>query len=367
MSADTQSATSENAPLFIVGCGRSGTTLLRLMLSAHSALAIPEESHFIYQLARKRAAGFYRGGLEHPACWERLLQFFHNHEFINRWRIDMSMLMHRLHALPDRNYRDVFETVFDSYREREGKSIWGDKTPMHANYMLLVRHFFPNARFIHIVRDGREVALSLMTRKWGPRHISHAGYYWKWLVLAGMSGGHAIGPDNYRQIRFEDLVRDPHSVLQALCHWLQLEFEPAILDYHKTIAAQDYAAHGEKARQLGQPLDTSKLDRWKTAMSVTYQESVLKQAGGLLAHLGYEAPAINRSQQVDRARIEELLRQPPTSLLPTSSQPMVHGQTAEIRLLGMRARQALQFARGDYTAWTTTGMRWQQSVASLMH
>ncbi|MFZ5610051.1 MAG: sulfotransferase family protein [Pseudomonadota bacterium] len=216
MRAQDAASPHSPGPLFIIGCGRSGTTLLRLMLNAHSAFAIPEESHFIYHLARDRAAGRYRKGLNDEKTWAALLDYFENHSFVQRWGLAMPALMARLRALPQHSFKHVFATIFAAYREQQGKPLWGDKTPMHVNYMFLVRRFFPNARFLHIIRDGREVAMSLLTRTWGPRHINHAGYYWKWLVLAGLVGGHLMGPARYRQIRYEDLVRDPEGVLRAV-------------------------------------------------------------------------------------------------------------------------------------------------------
>ena len=204
--ASLNAATSGPPPVFIVGCGRSGTTLLRLMLNALPDLAIPLESQFIYHIARRRARGFWPATLNGAADCERFVTFLERHPTMRYWEISFEALRDRLNRLPERSHAAVFRAVFIEFMEREGKKQWGDKTPMHVQYMLLLDQLLPGAKYVHVIRDGRDVASSLLTRSWGPKYLWHAGWYWKWLVLSGMVAGRILAPDRYREVRYEDLV-----------------------------------------------------------------------------------------------------------------------------------------------------------------
>jgi len=156
----------ENSPpTFIVGCGRSGTTLLKMILNSHPDLAIPVESHFIYDIARRIVSGRFPASLTHPNDWNRFLEYLKNHRYLNRWGISLPLLFKRLEGIEDRTYASMFTTIFKEFMQDEGKPRWGDKTPMNVNYIFLIDHFFPKAKFVHIIRDGRDVALSLLSRR----------------------------------------------------------------------------------------------------------------------------------------------------------------------------------------------------------
>jgi len=355
-----------HAPVFIVGCGRSGTTILRLMLNTHSELAIPLESHFIYQLARRRASGLYRAGLQDPDVWQLVLEYFESHRYLQYLGVPVPDVIERLRALPERSYGALFETLLTTFMEAQGKHRWGDKTPMHVNYIFLVRHYFPRARFVHIIRDGRDVALSLLARKWGPRHMNHAGHYWKWLVLGGMIGGHLIGPERYRQVRYEDLVHDPESVLKPLCDWLDLKYEPGMLDYHKTaeaLSAQHNFGHSAAVRR---PVDRNLMRQWKHKILPRDHASFIRQAGSLLQYLDYDVPDLPVRQRKDLARIKDVLAMERTELLATKAHRPGNEVAARTSLLAARLVQLWCYLNGDYKNWALAGIRWQQTVASLM-
>ena len=150
-------------PLFIVGCGRSGTTLVRMMLNTHPELAIPTESHFIYELARRRLTGSWSGRIDDDTAWRDLLDYFDGHHYLGLWKLNTDRLHRRLARISSRTHAAVFEVLFREFMEQEGKQRWGDKTPLHVQYILLLDHLFPNARFLHVIRDGRDVEESGVT------------------------------------------------------------------------------------------------------------------------------------------------------------------------------------------------------------
>lgn len=354
-------------PLFIVGCARSGTTLLRMMLNAHPELAIPEESQFIYKLARRRALGRGPADVETDAGWEALIRWLEKDPYIGRWRFASEALRERLAQLPERSYAAAFRAVFVEFMEQQGKSRWGDKTPQHVQYLLILDRLFPKAKFIHVVRDGRDVALSLMTRPWGPPVMAMAGYYWKWLVLSGQVGGRLLGPDRYREVHYEELVLNPEDTLQDLCEWAGLEYTPSLLEYHETDAAQEFAKRGKVARRLTEPPDPSRVQRWKHDLSDRHRRSLHRQAGDLLAQLGYSVDHLPRRQQRAQQRWERLLQ---TEQLASLSERVTARSGSDIGvrggLLWDRFRQGVTLLLDRAKPWTHSSIRWQRTVANLL-
>ncbi|MCZ6605597.1 MAG: sulfotransferase, partial [Alphaproteobacteria bacterium] len=204
------------------------------------------------------------------------------------------------------------------------------------------------------------------TRKWGPRHMNHAGHYWKWLVLSGMISGHLIGPERYRQIRYEDLVQDPESVLNSLCDWLGMGFEPGMLDYHKTAQAQITRKRRGPKSSVGLPVDRKLMHKWKQNISPRDHASIIRQAGSLLSYLDYDVPELSPRQRRDLARIETVLALEPAEILATNA-PAPGKELAGLSgLLAARLVQSWCYLNGDYKNWAAAGIRWQQTVASLM-
>ncbi|MGH2952033.1 MAG: sulfotransferase family protein, partial [Solirubrobacterales bacterium] len=143
---------------FVVGVGRSGTTLLRLMLDAHPRLAIPPETHFLPELiaqARQRV----------PA--DELVSEIVAARNWDDFGLDAGALRGRVAALDDARAAPVLRAFYSLYAERQGKQRWGDKTPIYVKRMRLISAVLPEARFVHLIRDGRDVALSRRRRGMG--------------------------------------------------------------------------------------------------------------------------------------------------------------------------------------------------------
>jgi hypothetical protein len=142
-------------PVFIVGCERSGTTLVRLMLDSHPAFAIPDESHFIVELHRRRRSR------QAPAqTVERALA----HPRFERWGLDPALVRRRIARDPPRSFASAMRVLFAAYAAVQGKPRWGDKSPPYTAHIPLLARLFPQARFVHVIRDGREVAASLASQ-----------------------------------------------------------------------------------------------------------------------------------------------------------------------------------------------------------
>jgi hypothetical protein len=266
---------------FFLGAGRSGTTLLRAMFDSHPDMAIPNESGFIVRLARERRHYETSDGFDVDA----FTRDFSTHVRFRPWDLTGDEVREALgNAVAD--FSDAIRRLYHFYARREGKGRYGDKTPSYVMHLPLLAQLFPEARFVHIIRDGRDVALShLDIEGWGPQSLDEAALHWKRQVLRGSSDGPGLGADRYREIRYEQLVDDPETTLVNVCEFVHLPYDVAMLRYFER--AEQVAGATPHFRNIYRP-PTKGLRDWRQQMTdedVMRFESV---AGDLLARLGYE-------------------------------------------------------------------------------
>jgi hypothetical protein len=267
-------------PLLILGVRRSGTTLLRVMLDRHSELAVPDESYFVPQLA------------------DRHLRRVDPDEFVDdlrrvntlaEWQVPLDKVGARLHKrMP---IGEAIATVYAVYAEEHGKRRWGDKTPMYMQNLRLLERLFPDALFVHLIRDGRNAALSflemprgIVTETWmHPRAPADFACQWRTEVAAARRLGARVGERRYLEVRYEQLVADVEDVLRKICAFASLEFEPAMADYAGSV---DVSSKPHQQRLTHPP--TQGVRDWRTQMSADDVREFEQVAGGLLRELGYE-------------------------------------------------------------------------------
>lgn len=291
-----------NLVVFVVGCERSGTTLLRTMLDSHQRLAIPPESYFPLEWIRHADSLAPHGRPDLGRLAERLSR----DDRFRRWELNSSDV--ELQWIADRpiDLPSAIRSVFRCYALREGKELFGDKTPSFVTGIPELAKAFPESRFIHIVRDGRDVALSLVDRKHQPPHtLPDGAIFWAKRVQQGQSGGSRIGANRYRAIRYEDLVDGPESMLRSLCAFLSLPFDPEMLAYSgRGARAAAYFDFPEFHTHLTRP-PTKGLRDWRRTMSRHDQELVQSLCGDVLRQFGYvpvSVPTSGTRQAVLRLR-----------------------------------------------------------------
>jgi sulfotransferase family protein len=274
-------------PVFIVGSGRSGTTMLRLMLDAHPDLAIPPESHFIPRMHAVRGRFERDGRLDGPALAEALFPQFRFRE----WRIPADGVRERVAAMEDPSFADVMEAFFLTYAAEHGATRWGDKTPGYVLEMPLLAELWPAARFVHLYRDGRDVALSFLSRGWA-RHLPEAAELWARRTALGREVGEGLGAGRYLEVRYEDLVERGEPELQRVCTFMDLDLRPEMLTYYERKSDLLSAKEQRHHEHEGKP-PTSGLRDWRTEMApgdVAVFEAI---AGPTLTAFGYERAAPN--------------------------------------------------------------------------
>jgi hypothetical protein len=279
--------------LFIVGCGRSGTTLLRAMCNSHPRLAIPPESHFVVCLAERHSA---------PRSFDcsAFLDDLYRDERFDLWQLDREQVEQSLARSSSADYADAVRQVFGTWAAVRGKQRYGDKTPVYVLHIERLASLFPEAVFIHLIRDGRDVACSFLELGWAAT-VEDAALHWRLRVTRGRRAGRKLGPRRYRELRYEDLVDDPEGSLRELCRAIDLAFSPAMLDH--TIGVDDVissTSHPEYHQRLNQPT-TATLRDWRRELTADQVGRFELLAGDLLSDLGYErqAPETTLSMRVD--------------------------------------------------------------------
>jgi hypothetical protein len=266
-------------PLLILGVRRSGTTLLRVMLDRHSELAVPDESYFVPQLADRH--------LRHVDP-DEFVDDLRRIDTVAEWNVPLDTVRARLtEQMP---IGAAIATVYAVYAEQQGKPRWGDKTPMYMQNLRLLDHLFPDARFVHLIRDGRDAALSflsmpkgLMTESWmQPRDAAGFAAQWRTEVKAARRLGRRVG-DRYLEVRYEDVVQDVREVLRRITRFAGLEYEPGMADYAGKVDVSDKPHQ----QSLNRP-PTAGLRDWRLQMAPEDVGAFARVAGDLLWELGYE-------------------------------------------------------------------------------
>ena len=288
------SAGGEQRPApFVVGVPRSGTTLLRLMLDAHPELTIPPETHFIPAVIR----ACRRGGDA-----DRVAAAITGHRRWADFGVDAGELRSRLAALDPLEAGPALRVFYGLYAARQAKPRWGDKTPGYATKMRRIQRALPEARFIHVIRDGRGVVLSRNRKSSRPKPVALAARRWKRRMVATRKRSQSVR--HYTELRFEDLVTETEAVLRRVCDFVELGFDPAMLAYHdraaeriEEIARELPATRGRHElggeRRVGaharasDPPDPTRATAWRAEMDPGDVGAFEAEAGDLLDELGY--------------------------------------------------------------------------------
>ncbi|MGK0390608.1 MAG: hypothetical protein ACI94Y_003366 [Maribacter sp.] len=259
---------------FIVGLQRSGTTLLSVLLGQHPDI-----------LMENNAIGF-----RIITCFKNLYTLLpHNigideNEFLE-WLIEndekgrLAELLDYKNIAEYSNIRKLVEGSIYKKLEQNNKKVWGDKSPNLQHFMGDLMLLIPNAKIIHIVRDGRSNAYSMSRRSY--KNLSLCAQKWVDGNIFGIVNQHILGKDNYQLVQYENLLLQPEKELQSICDFLDIPFTTEMLDLSNQEIAED-------KKYVKSSLIQSKIDDWKRALSKKETEQIEKIQGPLLKKMGYE-------------------------------------------------------------------------------
>lgn len=262
-----------NSPTFILGMNGSGTTMLADCLGKHSDLfSIPYETKVIpfYLL------NLHRFGDLRTIAVRRMLaaEIGATHAF---WLANAKRNIELSEDdLSDPTFSGVIDALFSNLARGTGKNRWIEKSPQNLGHVNEIAKAFPHARFVHIIRDGRDCAQSLH-RRWKYDPVISI-YRWRRLVQVGRQVGLEIGSTRYLEIRYEDLTAEPQRVLTAVCAFLGVPFEPQLLLASMRTANPEVTAAGGIVGNS---------ERWRRYFRSRTVMAMEATSGGYLAELGY--------------------------------------------------------------------------------
>ena len=263
-------------PILIGGCPRSGTTLLGAMLGVHADFVCTPESPFRWNdpVLRNAKREFVSAG-DVLASLRRCPKF-------RAWGI-------RGIGLPqEATHAEIMSTLVREYAKVNcvGKfqQFWVDHSPQNIERAIEQLQIYPDARFIHVVRDGRAVSASIMPLDWGPNTIKHAAKWWRENTLAALAFSTAISVERLRLVRYEELVTNTEVVLQRLCQWLNVSYDPAMLD-GKGFVKPLYTEN--QHRHIGQSALPHRAEAWRHTLTEAQTCLFEFYAGDALELLGY--------------------------------------------------------------------------------
>jgi hypothetical protein len=296
-------------PVFVVGYGRSGTTMLRLMLNRHPELAILSETDFAKRVWERRwalslARDPYRAFQQ---LLDRFICDIRESPERDDFKLDFDAYRQAVLSQPPalNNFISVLGTI---WKEQHGKARWGEKDPNHTRYLRLLHRMFPNMKAVHIVRDPRDVAASFVHSEMGAPTdpLVHA------LLWSDSNNAVAdLPPDTASQVlsvRYEDLTERTADVLTGVCHHLGIPYVSSMLHFHHD--AQRFAPDRLQPwmRRLGRPLDGTSVGRWHADLPATDAaiiESVLQPQ---MQHYGYAPTPRSETRHHDSATLQRVLR-----------------------------------------------------------
>ena len=250
-------------PIFILGCPRSGTTLLG-GLFVGSPWGDGVETHFITKHAAEGAVS----DLTNRQAFEQLTRKIVAHRAIRQWAIDWNTdeLFERCHP---KTYPRLVDAICRTRSDQLGYQSWADKTPHYSFEVVSLRHWFPDAKFVIIHRDGRDVAHSLLNRNWGPNNIWACANYWRRCCQTLLDAQQSFPEDRIHSLRYEDLLMEPDSTLNCLSNFLGLEGDQRIQPKSPDHLRQD------------------NFDKWRRNLSPRQICIFERTAGDVLNTLGY--------------------------------------------------------------------------------
>jgi hypothetical protein len=301
--------------LFVAGSPRSGTTLVRNLIATHPALAVPHESEWVTETAFALAR---HGRVEDlQLAWLIVVAS----PTFRRWALDIEAVEADLLRDPPNSYPALVSSLYRSFAIVHGKEVAGDRTPRHALWFDLLGDLFPDSHFIHVVRDPREVAMSLVVQPFFRGGLADAAALWVSTVKRALETAPALGA-RYRELRYERLVEDPQRELTDLFDFVGL---PAFSAGGALIGPShlESSARGRAAVERG-------LRDWSDELTKHDVATIEAVAGPLMEQVGYapitRATALTRAQNMywrgrrlvldsvagNNSRPEEIRRGPPS-------------------------------------------------------
>ncbi len=276
---------SASAPIFILGTERSGSNLLRLILHAHPKVAVPHPPHVLRYFAPLEP-GY--GDLADRSVRTRLvddvLRLLRVH--IHPWEVPID----RRRLIDEADPPDllgVFLSLYDQYRDGVGKARWGCKSTFVIHHVDRVRAARPAARFLWLVRDPRDVAASSRRSVFSPFHPYLTAQLWREQQELGLGLEGRLPRGCLLRVHYEDLLAEPEATVRRICHFLDEDYLPELLAFHRSDAARTASALSEDWKNTARPVLRHNSGKYRRHLSPGEVRLVETVAGPTMGTLGY--------------------------------------------------------------------------------
>lgn len=284
-------------PGFVIGTGRSGSSLLGAMLNQHTELAVPHASPILSRMTP--LLGRY-GDLSDPDHFSMLVDDVcrlvesapvpWQGVILDRAAIEASCRERSLVA--------IVGAVYACAAQAKGARSWCSTQCTDVHHLASLEAYFPDARYVHLYRDGRDVALSFRGAPIGEKHVYHLAREWREAQRIAMQLRECVDPRRFFSLSYEELIEDSEWVLRRLSAFLGVLYEPAMLDYHRSDEARRLAAGGVWWHRIAAPVIAGNRGKFRTEMSDGHLRIYESVAGDTLDALGYVRAAVRPGDEM---------------------------------------------------------------------
>lgn len=267
-------------PVFVAGMERSGTSLLYALLGSHPDIAMTRRTNlwrYVY--------GQY-GDLSDPRMLDRCLSALRRYKRLVVLDLDFDRLRRDFQDGPA-TYPRLFELIWQSVADREGKPRWGDKSLMTERFAGLIFDSYGGARILHMIRDPRDRFASVQAR-WGNRLGGVGAGTAEWVQSArlGLANQEAF-PDSYRVVRYEDLVTRPRPTLEQVCEFIDAPFSEAMLTMRGAASFREQGGNSSYGRRQPGAISPDSVGKYRSVLRPSHIGFIEVMAGPLMDSLGY--------------------------------------------------------------------------------
>ena len=328
----------KKAPFFIVGCGRSGTTLLRTLLENHPRIGIPPEGHIFSRFSK--LFPLY-GDLSQEVNCKRFVRDLFADAYVSQFDFGLSEEVF-YHRLKERSLRNCIELLFEIHLEKDDKDHWGDKTPSHVHHLQKIKEVFPEAKIIHLFRDGRDVAESLERVWFSPQNIIDNAIIWKQRVSAFQEAKEWLPEGDYLEVCYETLAANPDEEMVRV--FMFLGEVPVttngMIPETRSIQILSRAKDGLHS-MLSEPISTKKVGIYKktfTPRQIALFESI---AGDTLKGYGYTLETDGKARITIAEKIERFFSGIKYRIVKRMKEPFFVKERFQSRMRKLRLRLGL--------------------------
>ncbi len=247
-------------PIFIIGVGRSGTTLIQSMLNTHSMITFPPETHFV----RNHLANQKEHQILSKGKYEEFLNILTNDGDLAKIDLDIKKIFNK----ETKKITELYYSVLKTYLEKQNKQFIGEKDPKNLEYLKIIKSTFPDAKILHIIRDPRDVILSRVKADWTKyKSKRYHSLIYRLQYDKAIKDGKTIFDENYFSFQYEKLITDPESMLRKICKFLEVEYESGMLSFYKQSSDIIKGTEQKWKEKCFTPVDGKNLNKWEKKLT----------------------------------------------------------------------------------------------------